>query len=85
MGVVISIFAIGSILCAPTAGRLSDHLGTSRPLLLFGVTCHLIGSVLYFTALTISNTIGGPPEIWVTLARLYSQAPLAQFYFFHCS
>ena len=69
MGVVISIFAIGSILCAPTAGRLSDYFGSSRPLLLFGVTCHLTGSLFYFTALTLSNKIGGRPEIWVTFSR----------------
>jgi len=69
MGVVISIFAIGSILCAPAAGRLTDWLGTSRPFLLFGICCHLVGAVLYFMALTLSAVTSIPPEIWVTIAR----------------
>lgn len=69
MGVVIAVFAIGSILSAPTVGRISDRLGTSRPLVLFGITCHLTGAIIYFMAGTMSVTIGLQPEFWVAFAR----------------
>ena len=35
---------------APIMGRLADKIGTSRPLVLFGICCHLAGAVVYFTA-----------------------------------
>ena len=50
LGYVISLFAVGSIISAPLMGRLADKIGTSRPLVLFGICCHLAGSIVYFTA-----------------------------------
>ena len=70
MGVVISVFAIGSILCAPTVGRFSDKIGTSRPFLIFGVCCHLLGAIMYFMAPTFAQFTGsGRPELWISVAR----------------
>ncbi|CBY34609.1 unnamed protein product [Oikopleura dioica] len=66
MGVVISIFAIGSIIAAPSLGRICDKLGTSRPLLIFGVSLHLTGSIIYFMAPTLP---GSRPEMWIVFGR----------------
>ena len=48
LGVVISMFAVGSIISAPLMGRLADKIGTSRPLVMIGICCHLIGAVVTF-------------------------------------
>ncbi|CAG5088468.1 Oidioi.mRNA.OKI2018_I69.PAR.g11855.t1.cds [Oikopleura dioica] len=66
MGVVISIFAIGSIIAAPSLGRICDWLGTSRPLLIFGVSLHLTGSIIYFLAPGLPGT---KPEMWIVFGR----------------
>jgi len=65
MGIVISIFAIGSIMAAPTLGRICDKIGTSRPLLMFGVSLHLSGSIIYFMA----PQLPGSPENWIVFGR----------------
>ena len=66
IGYVISLFAVGSIISAPLMGRLADKLGTSRPLVLFGICCHLCGAVVYFTAPKLPGT---KPELWIVLGR----------------
>ena len=66
IGYVISFFAVGSIMSAPIMGRLADKIGTSRPLVLFGICCHLAGAVVYFTAPKLP---GGKPELWSVLGR----------------
>ena len=65
MGIVISIFAIGSIIAAPSLGRICDKIGTSRPLLMFGVSLHLTGSIIYFMA----PQFPGSPENWIVFGR----------------
>ena len=66
IGIVISIFAVGSIISAPTMGRLADRIGTSRPLVLTGICCHLSGSVVYFLAPYLP---GNEPAAWVSFGR----------------
>ena len=66
MGIVMSIFAVGSIISAPTMGRLTDRIGTSRPLVLTGICCHLSGAVVYFLAPYLP---GNQPAAWVSFGR----------------
>ena len=79
MGIVMSIFAVGSIISAPTMGRLTDRIGTSRPLVLTGICCHLSGAVVYFLAPYLP---GNQPAAWVSLGRFLAGILAFCFFFF---
>ena len=66
IGLVIALFAVGSMISAPTFGRIADKIGTSRPLVLVGICLHLSGAVVYFLA---PNLPGDRAAAWITFGR----------------
>jgi MFS transporter, DHA1 family, tetracycline resistance protein len=75
IGLVLSVYSLAQLICAPMLGRMSDHVGR-RPVIMFGLLGSSIGYLIYgfagsFFWLLVSRAVHGMCAGTVSTAQAY--------------